>query len=150
MGELSKMSAKMTRFSNLEFLKRELNTSGAAILFCLVAVQRSVLDSESTPNIVAKRHEALLVTYRCIVKRYKAQLTHGSGLPLPTQPCTSLYPLPARPTWPFQFPYGIRNSDPGILAVTARSWSKNRSLISSVSPLWGSYTDRKITQAGRL
>ena len=38
----------------------------------------------------------------------------------------------------------IRNSDPGILAVTARSWSKNRSLTSSLRPLFGAYTDRKI------
>ena len=52
---------------------------------------------------------------------------------------------PARPTWPFQSPHGIRNSDPGILAVTARSWSKNRSLTSSLRPLCGAYTDRKVT-----
>ena len=41
--------------------------------------------------------------------------------------------------------YGIRNSDTGILAVTARSWSKNRSLTSSLRPLCGAYTDRKVT-----
>ena len=41
------------------FLKRALATSGAAILFCLVAMQRSVSDSESAPNTVTKRHKAL-------------------------------------------------------------------------------------------
>ena len=41
------------------FLTRALTTSGAAILFCLVAMQRSVSDSESAPNIVTKRHKAL-------------------------------------------------------------------------------------------
>ena len=44
--------------------------------------------------------------------------TSGSGLPYPIPPCTSLYPVPA---WPFQSPHEIRNSDAGILAVTARS-----------------------------
>ena len=68
----------------------------------------------------------------------------GFGLPYPIPPCTSLYPVPARPTWPFQSPHGIRNSDAGILAVTARSWSKNRSLTSSLRPLCGAYTDRKV------
>ena len=71
--------------------------------------------------------------------------TSGSGLPYPIPPCTSLYPVPARPTWPFQNSYGNRNSDPGILAVTACSWSKNRSLTSSLRPLCGAYTDRKVT-----
>ena len=71
--------------------------------------------------------------------------TSGSGLPYPIPPCTSLYPVPARPTWPFQSPHGIRNSDAGILAVTARSWSKNRSLTSSLRPLCGVYTERKVT-----
>ena len=41
------------------FFKRALTTSGAAILFCLVAMLRSVSDSESAPNTVMKRHEAL-------------------------------------------------------------------------------------------
>ena len=41
------------------FLKRALTTSGAAILFCLVAMQRSVSDSESALNTVTKRHKAL-------------------------------------------------------------------------------------------
>ena len=41
------------------FLKRTLTTSGAAILFCLVAMQRSVSDSESAPNTVTKCHKAL-------------------------------------------------------------------------------------------
>ena len=54
------------------FLKRTLTTSGAAILFCLVAMQRSVSDSESAPNTVTKRHKALLVTYHCVKKRYEA------------------------------------------------------------------------------
>ena len=40
-------------------LKRTLTTSGAAILFCLVAMQQSVSDSESAPNTVTKRYEAL-------------------------------------------------------------------------------------------
>ena len=69
--------------------------------------------------------------------------TSGSGLPYPIP--TSLYPMPAWPTWPFQSPHGIRNSDAGILPVTARSWSKNRSLTSSLRPLCGAYTDRKVT-----
>ena len=69
----------------------------------------------------------------------------GSGLPYPIPPCTFLYPVPAWPTWPFQSPHGIRNSDAGILAVTARSWSKNKSLTSSLRPLCGAYTDRKVT-----
>ena len=30
----------------------------------------------------------------------------GSGLPYPIPPCTSLYLVPARPTWPFQSPHG--------------------------------------------
>ena len=46
-------------------LKRAQTMSGAAILFCLVAMQRSVSDSESAPK-------RFLVTYRCIAKRYKA------------------------------------------------------------------------------
>ena len=70
--------------------------------------------------------------------------TSGSGLPYPIPPCTSLYPMPAQPTWLFQSPHWIRNSDAGILAVTARSWSKKRSLTSSLTPLCGAYTDRKV------
>ena len=58
--------------------------------------------------------------------------TSGSGLPYPIPPCTSLYPVSARPTWPFQSPQGVRYSDAGILAGTARSWSKNRSLTLSI------------------
>ena len=49
--------------------------------------------------------------------RVLSSLTSGSGLPYPIPPCTSLYPVPAWPTCPFQSPYGIRNSDTGILAV---------------------------------
>ena len=45
--------------NNNNFLKRALTTLGAAILFCLVAMQWSVSDSESTPTTVTKRHEAL-------------------------------------------------------------------------------------------
>ena len=71
--------------------------------------------------------------------------TSGSGLPYPIPPCTSLYPVPAQPTWPFQSPHGIRNSDAGILTVTACSWSKNRSLTSSLRPLCGAYTEGKVT-----
>ena len=41
------------------FLKRALTTSGAAILFCLLAMQHSFLDGESTPNTVTKCHKAL-------------------------------------------------------------------------------------------
>ena len=77
--------------------------------------------------------------------RVLAPSTCGSGLPYPFPPCTFLYPVPARPLWSFQSPYGIRISDPGILAVTARSWSKNRPLTSSLRPLCGAYTDRKVT-----
>ena len=44
-----------------------------------------------------------------------------------------------------KIPHGIENSDPGILAVTARSWSKNGSLTSSLRPLCGAYTDRQVT-----
>ena len=33
--------------------------------------------------------------------------TSGSGLPYPIPPCASLYPVPARPTWPFQSPHQI-------------------------------------------
>ena len=80
-----------------------------------------------------------------VYSRILSPSTSGSGLPYPIPPCTSLYPVPARPTWPFQSPHGIRNSDVGILAVTARSWSKNRSLTSSLRQLCGAYTDRKIT-----
>ena len=71
--------------------------------------------------------------------------TSGSSLPYPIPPCTSLYPVPAWPTWPFQSPHGSRNSDAGILAVTARSWSKNRSLTSTLRPLCGAHTYRKVT-----
>ena len=56
-----------------------------------------------------------------------------------------LYPVPAWPTWLFQSPHGIRNSDPRILVVTACSWSKNRSLTSSLRPPCGANTDRKVT-----
>ena len=38
-----------------------------------------------------------------------------------------------------------QKSDAGILAVTACSLSKNRSLNSSLRPLCGAYTDRKVT-----
>ena len=44
---------------SFNFLKRALTTSGAAILFCLVDMQRSVSDSDSAPNTVTKRHKAL-------------------------------------------------------------------------------------------
>ena len=70
--------------------------------------------------------------------------TSGSDLPYPIPQCTLLYPVPAQRTWPFWSSHGIRNSDPGILAVTASSWSKNRSLTSSLRPLCKAYTDRKI------
>ena len=63
--------------------------------------------------------------------------TSGSGLPYLIPPCTFLCPVPARCTWPFQSPYGIRNSDPVILAVTAPSWSKYRSLTSSLDHFAG-------------
>ena len=51
------------------FFKQALTMSGAAILFCLVAMQCSVSDSESAPNTVMKR---FLLTYHSIAKRYKA------------------------------------------------------------------------------
>ena len=74
--------------------------------------------------------------------RVLSSSTSGSELPYPIQPCTSLYSMPARPTWPFQSPHGIRNSE---LAVTAHSWSKYRSLTLSLKPLCGAYRDRKVT-----
>ena len=43
---------KKTKKKTFNFLKRALTTSGAAILFCLVAMQRSVADSEAVPNTV--------------------------------------------------------------------------------------------------
>ena len=85
---------------------------------------------------------------RLNARAYSRVLSHSTScdsLPYPIPPCTSLYPVPVRPTWPFQSPHGIRNSDPGILVVTASSWSKNRSLTSSLRPLCGAYTDRKVT-----
>ena len=51
-------------------LKPTLTTSGAAILFCLVAMQRSVSDSESAPQIRSAT-KRFLVMYRCIAKRYE-------------------------------------------------------------------------------
>ena len=41
--------------------------------------------------------------------------TSGFRLPYPIPPCTSLYPVPAQPTWSFQSPHGIRNSSCSIL-----------------------------------
>ena len=76
--------------------------------------------------------------------------TSGSGLPYPMPPCTSQYPVPAWHTWPFQSPHGIKNPDAGILAVTARSWSKNRSLTWSLRPLCGAYTDRNSASASPI
>ena len=69
----------------------------------------------------------------------------GSVLLYPIPPCTSLYPVPALPKWPFQSPHGIRNSDLVILAVTAPSWSKKQvhNLISRL--LCRAYKDRKLT-----
>ena len=60
--------------------------------------------------------------------------TSGSGLPYLVPPCTSC----------IQCLHGL-HSDAGILAVTGRSWSKNRSLTSSLRPLCWAYTDRKVT-----
>ena len=48
-----------THKKTFNFLKRVLTMSDAASLFCLVGMQRSVSDSESAPNTVTKRHEAL-------------------------------------------------------------------------------------------
>ena len=62
----------------------------------------------------------------------------GSSLPYPIPPCTSLYPEPAWPTWLFQSPHWDQKFgswDP--VSVTAHSWSKNRSLTSSLRPLCG-------------
>ena len=50
--------------------------------------------------------------------------TSGYSLPYPIPPCTSLYPVPARPTWLFQSPHGIRNSDVGILMQGGREIKK--------------------------
>ena len=76
--------------------------------------------------------------------------TSGCGLLYPIPPCTSLYPVPARPTWPFQSPHGIRNSDPRILAVTASSWSENRSLTSSLDHSVGHSHTEWYPHAGQL
>ena len=54
-----KKKEKKKKKKTFNFLKRTLTTSGSAILFCLVAMQRSVWDSESASNTVTKRHEAL-------------------------------------------------------------------------------------------
>ena len=50
---------KTKKKKTFNFLKRALTASDAAILFCLVAVQRSISDSKSAPNTVTKRHKAL-------------------------------------------------------------------------------------------
>ena len=129
--------------------------------------------------------------------------TPSSGLLYAIPPCTSLYPVPARPTWPFQSPHGssrlstlmtdvpgdlvldlpcmqqasyleggplmwmlplylhvnqktnydmmmIMGSEiPGILAVTAPSWSKNRSLTSSLDLSVG-HSHTEYPHAGQL
>ena len=80
-----------------------------------------------------------------VTSRLNAKAYSGSDLPYPIPPYTSLYWVPVRPRWPFQSPHGIRNSYAGILAVTACSWSKNRSLTSSLRSLCGECTDRKVT-----
>ena len=59
--------------------------------------------------------------------RFLSPSTSGSSLPYSIPLCTFLYPTPA---WPFQSISTFRNFNPGILAVTAPSWSKNRSLTS--------------------
>ena len=76
--------------------------------------------------------------------------TSGSGLLYRIPPCTSLYPEPARPTWPFQSPHGMRNSNPGILAVTAPNWSKKRSLTSSLDHSVGHSHTEWYPHAGQL
>ena len=48
-----------TTKKTFNFLKKALTMLGAAILFCQVAMQRSVSDSESAPNRVTKHHKAL-------------------------------------------------------------------------------------------
>ena len=70
--------------------------------------------------------------------------TSGSGLPYPIPPCTSLYPVPARPTWPFQSPHG---SEIQIL----RSWQSQYQLIKEqvlnpiTRPLCWAFTYRMVT-----
>ena len=54
----SSMDNKINK-KTFHLLKRTLTTSGAAMLFCLIAMQQSVSDSESAPNTVTKCYEAL-------------------------------------------------------------------------------------------
>ena len=70
--------------------------------------------------------------------------TYGSGLPYLIPHPTMHFPVSSACMVYMAVPHWIRNSDAGILAVTARSWSKNRSL-TSLRPFCGAYTDRKVT-----
>ena len=67
-------SSKDKKYNN--FLKRAQTTSGAAILFCLVAMQRSVSDSKSAPNTVTKRHKALFGNVPLHSSSYATYLEH--------------------------------------------------------------------------
>ena len=125
-------------------------TSSPGITFTSVTSLRMVLRKRMKSICVAMSHflKHVFPRSRSNARAYSRILspsTSGFSLPYPIPPCTSLYPVPAWPTWLFQSPHGIRNSDAGILAVTARSWSKKRSLTSSLRPLCGAYTDRKVT-----
>ena len=70
-NKTKKQKKNKKKKKQINFLKRALTTLGAAILFCLVAMQRSVSESESAPNTVTKRHKALFgnVTLHSEAKR---------------------------------------------------------------------------------
>ena len=71
--------------------------------------------------------------------------TSGSGLLYPIPPCTSLYPVPARPTWPFQSPHGMRNSNPGIPGSHSTQLIKEQVFNLIIRPLCGAFTHRMVS-----
>ena len=71
-------------------------------------ISRLLYDGMAVLKHVFPRSRSNARTYSRII----SSSTSGSGLPYPVPPWTSLYPVPARPTWPFQSPHRIR-SDPG-------------------------------------
>ena len=85
-----KKKNKKKKKKAFNFLKLALTTSGAAILFCLVAMQRSVSDSESAPNTVTKRHKALFgnvpLRTEALCNARLMQLIPGSNKNLPDTP----------------------------------------------------------------
>ena len=76
--------------------------------------------------------------------------TSGSGLLYPIPPCTSLYPVPARPTWPFQSPHGMRNSNPGIPGSHSTQLIKEQVLTSSLDHSVGRSHTEWYPHAGQL